>query len=102
MVREATRSRRRAWRAVGALLFGVGLVIAGVDRDRSTEPDATASPGLESQRPVCGDSRRSGIAGTDSPIHFDRNPGSPECPTPLPIVHRAYGEDAYGSGPYGR
>lgn len=63
-------TRGRTWAIALAILFGLGLALAGV--------------------------------ATSGAPHLASKTGASERPTPQPPVNRTYGEDAYGSGVYGR
>ncbi len=106
--RPTRRSRRRACATAGAVLLGVGLVIAGAAGSGSSAPEpavpsnTSTSSRLEPQAATGGGVEHNAVSSTDGPTHFDTKTGTSERPTPLPVVYRTYGEGAYGSGRYGR
>ena len=97
---------RRVWTIACAVLFVVGLAIAGAARSgprpaaavRTEPPAARASRASTSSQAETQDA----VSSANGPTRFDTKTGTSERPTPLPVVYRTYGEDAYGSGRYGR
>lgn len=103
-------TRGRTWAIACAVAFGLGLALAGASQSASPDRQsrlhgraaAAATSEVETQAAVCDRLPRTAVGDTGGPANLDRNTGTSECPKPQPPVNRTYGEDAYGSGPYGR